>query len=156
MQTIRNNRVLQILRYAPDQLARRTARRTALRTVVLMTVLVMSVGIGCTRGVSGALAPTVSLVVDNRGYFDVNVYVVRSPGTRGRRVGNVVGGATEYFRIRDSELQAGGQLVLQVRALAGRSTWTSPSLSVNVGAVARLDVHSSPSGDLASSQFYLQ
>lgn len=132
------------------------APRTLVRAVVLMALMVMGAGAGCSRGVSGAMAPTVSLVVDNRGYFDVNVYVVRTPGSRGRRVGNVVGGATEFFRIRESELQAGGQLVLQVRAIAGRSAWTSPSVSVNVGAVARLDVYSSPSGDLASSQFYLQ
>ncbi|MDQ8172425.1 MAG: hypothetical protein P3B76_07045 [Gemmatimonadota bacterium] len=58
--------------------------------------------------------------------------------------------------MRDNDLQPGGIMVLQVRAIGGRSTWTTPGLLVGVGAIAKLEVVASGTTDLSQSQFYLQ
>jgi len=110
----------------------------------------------CHRGTVGPSAPAVTLLVENRGYFDIIVFVMRSSATRGRRLGSVTGGLSQQFRVPETELQPGGLMVLQVRAIAGRSTWTSPALSVNAGSVARLDVIATSNGTLSQSQFYTQ
>jgi hypothetical protein len=111
---------------------------------------------GVQQACAGPSTPTITLVVQNRGYFDVNVHVMRSPMTIGSRLGTVTGGSTQTFRVRETDLQPGGLMVLQVRAIGGRSTWTSPGLTVNIGSVARLDVIATSSGNLSQSQFYLQ
>lgn len=110
----------------------------------------------CRRGVPGPSAPAVTLVVENRGYFDVNVFAMRSPMTRGRRLGSVTGGMTQTFRVPETELQPGGLMVVQVRTIAGRSVWNSPRLAVNPGSVARLDVIATSNGSMIQSQFYIQ
>ncbi|MDQ8164113.1 MAG: hypothetical protein P3C10_16160 [Gemmatimonadota bacterium] len=99
---------------------------------------------------------TVMLIVENRGYHDVNVYAVRSEGARGTRLGTVIGNTTTTFRVRENDLQPGGIMVLQVRAIGGRSTWTTPGLLVGVGSIAKLDVVATGTTDLSQSQFYLQ
>ncbi len=131
---------------------RRLFRRVALFAMLLSSVLLPA----CSKRVPGPSTPTITLVVQNRGYFDVNVHVMRSPMTIGSRLGTVTGGSTQTFRVRETDLQPGGLMVLQVRAIGGRSTWTSPGLTVNIGSVARLDVIATSSGNLSQSQFYLQ
>ena len=103
----------------------------------------------------GAPQGTVSLVAENRGFYDVNVYVVRSEGARGARLGTVNGGATVTFTVRDTDLQAGGLLQLQARAIGGRSTWSSPTLFVSAGTVVKLDLIAIGTTDLSQSQFYI-
>lgn len=106
-------------------------------------------------GRRGAPQGTVSLVAENRGYHDVNVYVVRSEGTRGVRLGTVNGGTTVTFKVRDTDLQAGGLLQLQARAIGGRSTWSSPTLFVSTGMVVKLDLIAIGTTDLSQSQIYI-
>jgi hypothetical protein len=106
-------------------------------------------------GGRGSPQGTVSLVVENRGYHDVNVYVVRSEGTRGARVGTVNGGSTVTFKVRETDLQAGGLLQLQARAIGGRSTWSSPTLYVSAGGVVKLDLIAIGTTDLSQSQIYI-
>jgi hypothetical protein len=112
--------------------------------------------LACHRGTSSPATPTVTLEVTNRGYFDVNVFVVKSPVAPPTRLGMVTGGLSKTFRVPESSLQAGQVMVVQVRTVAGRTAWTSPSLSVNIGTVARLDVVTTSNGDLRQSQFYIQ
>ena len=96
-----------------------------------------------------------ALVVENRGYSDVIVYVVRSEGVLGSRVGAVNGGATVTFKVRETDLQAGGVLQLQARAMGARTSWTSPSLFVNSGGVVKLELIAVGTTDLTRSQIYV-
>jgi hypothetical protein len=105
---------------------------------------------------SGSIATAVPLIIRNRGYFDVNVYVHRAQRSPGRRVGTITSGSTQTFRIPEAELQAGGLLMLGVRAIAGRSTWVSPALQVGTGHTARLDVMSDNSGNLSQTALYME
>lgn len=118
---------------------------------------VTSTGNG-SSSISGAGTGTMSVIlnVNNRSFFDVNIYVLRSPGGAGRRMGTVSGGSAATLRIPETELQPGGRLQLSVRAISGRATWISPSVSVSTRVIARLDVNATNSGDLTQSQLYVQ
>lgn len=130
----------------------RMRHHLALFALAIGAVALMS----CRKGIPGPTPPAVTLLVENRSYFDVNVWVMRSPVARGTRLGLVSGGSTQTFRVRDTDLQPGGLMVLQVRAISGRTTFTTPSLSVNAGTVAKLDLIATASGNLSQSQFYTQ
>lgn len=134
------------------------APRRLWRTARLVTVAALGLtgAIACHRGTVGTSTPAVTLEVTNRGFFDVNVFVVQSPVASARRLGMVTGGLSKTFRVPETSLQAGQVMVLQVRTIAGRTSWTSPSLSVNIGSIAHLDVVTTSSGDLRQSQFYIQ
>lgn len=99
---------------------------------------------------------SVILNVNNRSFFDVNVYVLRSPGGAGRRMGTVSGGSTATLKVPETELQPGGRLQVSVRAISGRQAWISPSVSVSTRVIARLDINATNSGDLTQSQLYVQ
>ncbi|BAH40247.1 MAG TPA: hypothetical protein DGD08_11135 [Gemmatimonas aurantiaca] len=126
------------------------------------TLLTLAVGAGV-FGFSGcrknAPAPvsgdmTAIVVVTNRGFYDVNVYAIRSAGVVGRRLGTISGGSGATLRIRESDQQPGGGVTLQLRAIGARSTWTSPTLNLGFGVVGRLDIASSSGGDLSRTMFY--
>lgn len=121
----------------------------------LMVVTLLSACSLLKLGGKGAPQGTVSLVVENRGYSDVVLYVVRSEGARGARVGSVNGGATVTFKVRETDLQAGGLLQLQARAIGARTAWTSPTLFVNSGGIVKLDLIATGTSDLTRSQIYL-
>ena len=110
----------------------------------------------CALGTATGAGMTVMLIVENRAYHDVNVYAVRNEGARGTRLGTVIGNTTTTFRVRENDLQPGGIMVLQVRAIGGRSTWTTPGLLVGTGSIAKLDVVATGTTDLSQSQFYLR
>ena len=126
------------------------------RFAVLAAVAFFGMTIACGKRVPGAAAPAVTLSVTNRGYFDVNVYVLRSPVTNGTRLGSVSGGSTQTFRVKVTDLQQGTYMVLGVRPIAGRTSWTSQQLAVSIGTVAVLEVYSTSTGDLSQSRLYLQ
>ncbi len=121
---------------------------------LLVVALLSACALGKLGG-RGSPAGTVTLIVENRGYYDVNVYVVRSEGARGARLGTVNGGATVTLTVRETDLQAGGLLQLQARAIGGRSGWTSPSLYVSAGGVVKLDLIAIGTTDLSQSQIYI-
>lgn len=132
------------------------ARHYSRWSVFALCFLSMLALSACGKRVPGAAIPTVTLVVTNRGYFDVNIYVLRSPVTNGTRVGTVTGGSSMTFRVKETDLQQGSYMVLGVRPIAGRTSWTSQQLAVNIGSVAILEVYSTSTGDLSQSRFYLQ
>jgi hypothetical protein len=135
--------------------AARGLRRWSTRATCLLVVALLSACSLATLGGRGAPHGTLSLIVENRGYFDVNVFVVRSEGTRGARLGTANGGTTVTFKVRDTDLQAGGLLQLQARAIGGRSTWLSPTLTVGTGMVIKLDINATGTTDLSQSQLYI-
>ena len=96
------------------------------------------------------------LLVSNRGYFDINIYAVRSTVVAGRRLGTVTGNTTATLMVPSTELQPGGQLALMVRAIGSRSSWMSPLVAVGPGVIARLDVYATNAGDLSQSQLFTQ
>lgn len=134
----------------------RASTRVAWRhSIMLLVVALLSACSLAKLGGRGAAQGTVALIVENRGYYDVNVFVVRSEGARGARLGTVNGGSTVTFKVRETDLQAGGLMQLQARAIAGRSTWTSPTLVVSTGGVVKLDLIATGTTDLYQSQIYI-
>jgi hypothetical protein len=130
---------------------RALVRLARLRSVwaVLCIALVVA---GCGgRNKPGLPQERITLRVDNRGYYDVTVYAVRSAGSSGTRLGNVSGGSSGTLFVRITDLQPGGRLVVRLRALGTRRSWTSPAVSVADGLRARLSVMSSNSGDMSQS-----
>lgn len=107
---------------------------------------------------AAVLADTTSvpLIIRNRSYFDINVYAHRAANSPGRRVATVSSGSEGTFKVSNADLTAGRQLMLGVRAIAGRSAWVSPSLAVGNNVIARLDVMSDSNGDLGRSVLYLE
>lgn len=127
------------------------------RRVSLGAALVTSVAVtGCGKRIPGPAPRTITLDVTNRGYYDVNVFVVRSSVTNPIRLGTVTGSFSQTFRVKETDLQPSGVMVVHVRTIAGRTSWTSPPLSVNIGSVARLEIYSTSTGDLSQSRFYTQ
>lgn len=140
-------------------LKRRTryfARRLHLSTWLAFLAMVFLPACSLTKlGGRGTPQGTVALVVQNRGYSDVIVYVVRTEGARGARVGSVNGGSTVTFKVGENQLQAGGLLQLQARTIGGRTSWISPSVFVSGGGVVKLDLIAVGTSDLSQSQIYL-
>ena len=133
--------------------SRNLIRRISL--AALVALLALGSSFACHRG-PGASVPKVTLVVSNRGFFDVNVFVIRSAGGPSRRLGMVAGGTGLTFQVPETELQAGQRMIVQVRTIGASTSWTSPALTIGVATIARLDVVTSSSGELGQSQFYTQ
>jgi hypothetical protein len=132
---------------------RESSRRTAL---LLLAGTVVGAS-GCfSKSAAGTSQPTVLLLANNRGFYDVNVYAVRSGQTAGRRLGTVTGNASATIKVPMSELQPGNMLVVLVRSVGGRYTWYSPAVQMGSGIVARLDVVQTANGSLGQSQMYSQ
>ena len=135
-----------------------SSARNRLRRVgipALLGLLALPGSLACHRG-PGTVTPKVTLTVSNRGFFDVNVFVIRSVGGASRRLGMVAGNSGLTFQVPETELQAGQRMVVQVRTIGAPTVWTSPALTIGVSTIARLDVITSSSGDLGQSQFYTQ
>lgn len=136
----------------PTQFRIRARHVRVLATCLLATSTVLA----CGRGKPGVSTAAAEVVVSNRAIFDVNVFIVRSPLTTARRLGSVTAGLSQTFKVRQSDLQAGGALVLQVRAIAGPATWTSPPLAVGMSSEVNLDVLSTGLGDLSQTRMYVR
>ena len=121
-----------------------------------LALFTLAAPVACHRQSTGASPQKVTLTVTNRGFFDVNVFVIRSPIAQPIRLGTVTGGLDKTFNVAETDLQAGQNMVVQVRTIAGQTAWTSQSVNVNLGSVARLDVVSTSSGDLSQSKLYVQ
>lgn len=113
-------------------------------------------GLGCYKKGMVTSTSSVVLMVNNRGYFDVNVYAVRSTGSSSRRLGLVNGNSQRTILVPDTELQPGGSFVVAARVVGGRSTWTSQPVQMGPGVVARLELMTTGGGDLNQSQFFTQ
>lgn len=130
-----------------------TSRRAAL--LVLMGSL-LGTQACFSKGASGAGQPSVFMIASNRGFYDVNIYSVRSGNSVGRRLATVTGNSTQTVKIAVTELQAGNMLSVQVRSVGGRYSWISPGVQIGSGTVARLDIIQTANGALNQSQMYSQ
>jgi len=130
------------------------SRRALLCLAVTTGVLGLA---GCRKNAPPAASGdmTAVVVVTNRGFYDVNVYAVRSAGMAGRRLATVQGGTGTTLRVRESDQQPGGGVTLQLRAIGSRATWTSPTLNLGFGVAGRLDIVSNSGGDLRQTMFYM-
>ncbi|MBL0938376.1 MAG: hypothetical protein IBJ03_05760 [Gemmatimonadaceae bacterium] len=127
------------------------------RRLALVALCVAAVGsMGCYKNGVVSSSGTVVLMVNNRGYFDVNVFAVRSTGSSTRRLGLVNGNSQRTIMVPENELQPGGLFVVGVRAVAGRNMWTSQPVQMGPGVVARLEVMTTGGGDLNQTQFFTQ
>lgn len=129
------------------------------RVVRAAAALLLALGsAACFKGQPGVGTGVerVTLLVSNRGYFDINIYAVRSTVVAGRRLGTVTGNSTATLMVPSTELQPGGQLALLVRAIGSRSSWMSPLVAIGPGVIARLDVYATNAGDLSQSQLFTQ
>ena len=141
------------LRPAPARKSR--IRIGHLRMAAILVLSVFPGAFACHRN-PGPPAPKVILNVSNTGFFDVNVFVIRSSGGSAIRLGMVGGGAHSTFSVPETHLQPGHMMVVQVRTIGAGSSWTSPSLVIGNSTIARLDVVTNSSGNLNQSQFYTQ
>jgi hypothetical protein len=91
------------------------------------------------------------LIVRNHGYYDVDIYTLRSGSSRGLRQGTVPGSGTQQLTIQPHDLQPGAVLVVQVHAIGTNHTWTSRSISIPSGGAAQLDIQMDPSGGMYQS-----
>ena len=141
----------------PKRRTRDFARLVRLSTWLasVLAIVLLSACSLAKLGGRGTPQGTVALVVQNRGFSDVIVYVIRSEGARGARVGSVNGGSTMTFKVGENQLQAGGLLQLQARAIGGRTAWISPTVFVSSGGVVKLDLIAVGTSDLSQSQLYL-
>lgn len=122
---------------------------------LLGAAILLAGAAGCaSRGKPGSSLPDVPLVVRNSAYADVIIYANLAASDARVRVGTVTGNSDARFNVRRSLLRGDGYLVLSLRAIGSRYGWTTPSLSVQPGDAACLDVLSDASGDLSRSSFY--
>jgi len=133
--------------------ARSRIRRTSIPA--MLALLAVASPLACHRspGASSS-SPKVSLEVTNKGFFDVNVFVIRSPVAQPIRLGTVNGGMDKSFGVSENDLQSGQSMVLQVRTIAGNTSWVSSALTISSGSVAKLDVVTTSSGDLSQTRLY--
>lgn len=130
-----------------------SARRTLLAFAVVAGALGLSSCRKSAPSSSGSMGAIV--LVNNRGFYDVNIYAIRAVGVTGRRLATVQGGSTATLRIMEMDQQPGGGVMLNLRAIGARATWTTPLLNIGFGSVGRLDIQSTSGGDLSQSMFYL-
>jgi hypothetical protein len=132
--------------------ARARIRRTSIPA--MLALLALTSPLACHRGSGSASTPRISLEVTNKGFFDVNVFVIRSPVAQPIRLGTVNGGMDKTFGVSENDLQTGQTMVLQVRTIAGNTSWVSSALTISTGSVAKLDVVTTSSGDLSQTRLY--
>lgn len=108
----------------------------------------------CVFGRTGPEPTVSSVVVRNRGFFDVNVYSLPSLSAMPTRLGTVVGGSTATFPLHPHDLQPGNLLIVRIRAIGARSWWTSPTVSVGDGVLAVLDIDTDAFGDCSRSNLH--
>lgn len=95
------------------------------------------------------------LVVRNQAYFDVNVYVIPSSSGGAVRLATVTGNSTATLKVPPHDLQMGYVLMVRLHAIGSRYWWDSPSVTLDQGTFARLDIASDPDGNLSRSTLYL-
>lgn len=118
----------------------------------------------CAMGTLNACAPVsrtsedlrvgYPLLINNRSDFEVVVYAMASPTTRGQRLGTARPFATTYMEIPGHALQSQEVFAVQLHAIgAPRSVpnWVSQGLVLNERLMAQLDITGTMAGDLKMS-----
>ena len=91
------------------------------------------------------------MIVKNNGYYDVDVYSVRTEGGAPIREGTVSGAGTRRLTIPMNDLESGHYLVVELRAIGTQYTWLSRSISLSRGDAAQLTIIMDAYGGMARS-----
>jgi hypothetical protein len=118
----------------------------------------------CAMGITNACAPasqvdddvqtSYPLVVHNRSDFQVVVYSMASPWTRGMRLGEARALHDTYLKIPTSALQSNGVLAVQLHAIGSTPStgnWTSMSVRLDPDLMGQLDIYADHRGDMRMS-----
>ncbi len=111
---------------------------------------------GCFRkgkGVHPEPAP-ITLVASNRGFFDVDVYVMPSAAGNAMRLGMVTGFSQASLIVRYAQLQPGGTLQVRLHGVGTAYVWDSPPVTVSPGDRVALDIYTDADGRLSRSVLY--
>ncbi|HEY5219808.1 MAG TPA: hypothetical protein VIJ16_08360, partial [Gemmatimonadaceae bacterium] len=98
--------------------------------------------------------PPVVVEVNNRGFFDVDLFVENAPNSAGVRLATVGGFMKTHVSVPVRELQSGGLLALRVRVISSSRYWDSPGISVGPGQHVALDIYTDANGNLNRSTLY--
>lgn len=126
------------------------ARHLIRRAVLCLALVATS---DCVRDTPAPEPAISSLLVRNRSFFDINVYIYRS-ATMPVRIGTVTGPSNGTFALHAHDLQPGGWLAVRVHAIGTLGSWTSDPVYVTTGMTAVLDVNSDAFGDCSTSSLY--
>ncbi|MDE3129489.1 MAG: hypothetical protein KGL38_15880 [Gemmatimonadota bacterium] len=128
------------------------------RAIGALAVLVggLLVSAGCFRKSKGVqpVPDPVTVVASNRGFFDVDVYVLPSTAGNALRLGTVTGFSEAKLTVRYNQLQAGGTLAVRLHGIGTSYVWDSPGLSVSPGERVALDIYTDADGRLSRSVLY--
>lgn len=131
----------------------RNGRRVMERALVLCAMGTITACATSSRPSEG-LNVVYPLVVNNRSDFEVVVYAMASPTTRGARLGTARPLGTSLLRIPAYALHGGDVFSVELHAIgAVRSVpnWVSGGLRLDQGLMAQLDVVGDMSGNLRLS-----
>ena len=134
----------------------RVERRVSEMALLLCAMTVVSACAPQSRTPNEANAFRVEypLMVNNRTDFEVVVYAMASPNTRGQRLGTARPFATTVLTIPRHALQSSDVFAVQLHAIgATRSTpnWVSHGTVLNENLMAQLDIMGDMSGNLRMS-----
>ena len=94
------------------------------------------------------------LLVNNQTDFEVVVYAMASPTSRGQRLGTARAFGKTVLRIPEHALQSSDMFAVQLHAIGASRTipnWVSHGLFLNQNLMAQLDIHGDMSGNLRMS-----
>jgi hypothetical protein len=100
------------------------------------------------------VATSYPLLVHNRSDFQMVVYSMASPGTRGMRLGEARPLRDTYLKVPSSALQSNGVLAIQLHPVGNTPSmgdWTSRSVQMDADLMGQLDIVATPRGDMRMS-----
>ena len=114
----------------------------AMRSILRLFLFALLVaGAACTQQRNGQPAPqpTTTVRVQNQAWLDVNIYVVRTGGSR-QRLGSVTSASTAVFRIPDTAVGMGRDLRFLADPVGSRSVASSFNMFVRPGEQVTLTI----------------
>lgn len=112
-------------------------------SAVILAFACLGTTVSCSHPKSGqaAAAPAVTkLEVDNQGFLDMNIYVMRDGGAR-QRLGTAIGNSETTLTIPETVMRSGvTQLKFIADPIGGRRTSVSSSIIVNRGDIVTLRI----------------
>ncbi len=133
-----------------------TAQRGARRSALLGVAVTLLAAGGCLakpkHPVPAPLPVTLDIV--SHAFADIDVLVVASPGSSGLRLTTISGFSKATVRLRTMQLQPGGVLQLELRAIGSNTRWLTTALPVSPGEHVVLDISADANGNLSRSMLY--
>lgn len=112
-------------------------------SAVILAFACLGTSTACSHPQSGQVAPApavTKLEVDNQGFLDMNIYVIRDGGAR-QRLGTATGNSQTTLTIPETVMLLGPtQLKFLADPIGGRRTSVSSSIIVNHGDIVTLRI----------------